>query len=210
MKHKHFGIEIREGKHGLKLTKANFIAGSRCCSFPGQYGAEYDGEGLAKYIRDCLKHFELSRKYFASLNPKDFDEAVRRFTRNNPEFEPVADLSEYKGKPGYYMMVLDDYRQVYLGTTRDIYTRIRKHWKEVKPLDRLISGSVDSSIISIDSFRCLDTTRIFVCATPEVYDHENKYIEQLPSEFLCNRTVGGKLKGGYGEAISLRRTRNLM
>jgi len=37
---------------------------------------------------------------------------------------------------------------------------IRQHWSKTKQFDRLLWGSVTESIISIDSFRALDTTRI--------------------------------------------------
>jgi len=204
----HLGVIVREGKHGLKLNRNNYIAGSRECSFPWQYGAEYESEELARYIKDCMRSFNLNMEYYAQLCPEEFNAALERFIRENPEFEPVEDLNLYEGQAGYYMMVLDEYRQIYLGTTEDIKGRVRKHWKNVKPLDRLVSGKVENSILAIDSFRALDTTRLFACITEQTYGLENLYIEQLPEKFLCNRTIGGKLKGGLGEAISSRKIRH--
>ena len=211
----HFGVTVREGRHGLKLNRSNYVAGSRICSFPWQYGGEYDGEELARYIQDCVKNFNLNMEYFARLGRRDFNQTLDHFLVRNIDFKAVPDLKVYDGAPGYYMMVLDEYKQVYLGTTKDIKARVQKHWKNVQPLDRLISGTVGTSIISIDSFRALDTTRLYAFATPEIYGEENRYIEQIAAKYLCNRTIGGKLvdgKGkatGLGEAIGLRKTRNL-
>jgi hypothetical protein len=211
----HFGLEIRKNKYGFKLNRSNYAAGSRKCSFPWQYGAEYAEEELAEYIKDCMENYDLNMKYFAGLGLLGFDNAIKRFLHFHPEFVPVADLNAYNDRPGYYMMVLGKYRQIYLGTTHDIKRRIQKHWKTVKPLDRLISGYVETSIISIDSFRALDTTRIFVYVTPRIFGSEDAYLAQLPDKYLCNRTVGGRMKGGkgtavgLGESLGLRKTRNL-
>lgn len=53
-------------------------------------------------------------------------------------------------------MVLDEYRQVYIGATSEsagTAERIRQHWSGQKQFDRLLAGSVETSVLSIDSFR---------------------------------------------------------
>ncbi len=60
------------------------------------------------------------------------------------------------------MLVLDEYKQVYIGQSTDIKSRILHHRSKKKPFDRLIFGSVENSILSIDSFGALDTTRIYI------------------------------------------------
>ncbi|WP_091227261.1 hypothetical protein [Microbacterium sp. 3J1] len=72
----------------------------------------------------------------------------------------VTDLTQWDGVGGLYIMVLAEYRQVYVGATSSftgIAKRIRQHWTNQKQFDRLIWGDVDTSILSIDSFRALDT-----------------------------------------------------
>ena len=59
--------------------------------------------------------------------------------------------------------------------------------------DRLICGSVESSKLSIDSFRALDTTRIFVLVTNRTYHDEDKFINLFSDKYVCNRLNGGKI-----------------
>lgn len=80
-------------------------------------------------------------------------------------FEAVTDLAQFDRVAGYYMIVLDEYKQAYVGRSGDIRKRIQKHWSRQMPLDRLIFGSKESSILAIDSFRAYDTTRVFVYPT---------------------------------------------
>ena len=65
-------------------------------------------------------------------------------------------------------MVLDLYKQAYTGQAADIRMRIKRHWSGTKQFERLIFGTKESSVLSIDSFRALDTTRIFAAKTPPV------------------------------------------
>lgn len=43
--------------------------------------------------------------------------------------------------------------------------------------DRLLWGQINKSKLSIDSFRVLDTTRIFVCPTDDIYNQENQFLK---------------------------------
>lgn len=89
--------------------------------------------------------------------------------------------------------------------------RIRQHWTKGKSFDRLLfpMGNVDSSILSIDSFRALDTTRIYIYITDETYSSEDKFSNQFSDKFVCNRITGGKITGGLLQAITMMKMRNL-
>ena len=91
-------------------------------------------------------------------------------------------------------MVLDEYRQVYVGVANSstgIAKRIRQHWTHQKEFDRLLWGSIETSILAIDSFRALDTTRIFAVKTDQFFAGENPLLEKFPRKFALNRVMGG-------------------
>lgn len=71
-------------------------------------------------------------------------------------------------------------------------------------------GAVDSSILSIDSFGALDTTRIFIYLTEMTFDDENEFINQFPAKFVCNRIGGCKITGGLLQAITMMKKRKLV
>jgi hypothetical protein len=50
---------------------------------------------------------------------------------------------------------------------------------------------VETSILSIDSFRALDTTRIFAMKTLDYFDEEISVLAQFPPKFALNRFMGG-------------------
>lgn len=133
--------------------------------------APYYTDNKCEYLqKQALENYDKNIKYFDSLDSEEFNKEIDAFLKNNPSFVPVYDLREYSGVAGVYIMVLDEYKQIYIGVTRSklgIKGRIQAHWSNVKPLDRLIFGSVDYSILSIDSFRAYDTTRIYVEPHPE-------------------------------------------
>jgi hypothetical protein len=59
------------------------------------------------------------------------------------------------------------------------------------PFDRLIFGSVESSVLSIDSFRAHDTTRIFAVHTTQTEALEERLVEAANPDYLLNRDAGG-------------------
>ena len=108
------------------------------------------------------------------------------------EFVEISDLKNYIGISGIYVMVLDEYKQVYIGITNNgIKERIKQHWNANKEPERLIFGQAFNSVLSIDSFGALDTTRIFVKTDGDLYAIENKFVEEFDKRFLLNRTMGG-------------------
>lgn len=185
---KHFNINLRDKTDGFELNKENFSSGSKLNSFTK--GKIYSEELCLKLINSCDQNYDLSMEYFKRLSINEFNQEIDLFVRKY-DFKQVYDLSNYSNKKGYYLMVLDKYLQLYLGTSTDIKKRIIRHWSNTLPLDRVIHWSAEVSKISIDSFRALDTTRIFIKESNDVYIDENNYINEFSNKFTCNRTSGG-------------------
>lgn len=161
--------------------------------------------------KDALYNFDLNMAFYEKLDRNEFNEEIEHFLSANPKFAEVKDLRKYKNVTGIYIMVLDEYKQIYVGQTNNIKDRIQKgHWTATKTLDRLIFGGIDKSILSIDSFRHLDTTRIFVCTDVNDLDNEEyNFVENAFSpKFLANRTGGGGRS--FFEAIIERKNRDLL
>ncbi|MGD9570000.1 MAG: GIY-YIG nuclease family protein [Sedimentibacter sp.] len=213
----HFGLKIIEGKHGLKLTRENYALVSNKNSlvrfsrdiYADEEGKIYSDEWCAEQLDNCLKNYDLNMEYFSLLSREDFNTEINKFLEDNKCFLEIFDLNLYEEKSGYYIMVIDEYCQLYIGTTNNIKRRIRQHWSKSKPFDRLLfpMGAVDSSILSIDSFRALDTTRIYVYLTERTFDDEDEFINQFPAKFVSNRLDGGKITGGLFQAITMMKKR---
>lgn len=157
----------------------------------------------------CKDNYELNMLFYSNLDEQKFNKKINAFLRRNTGFKPVIDLNDYAGEQGYYLMVLDEYKQIYIGTSSNIKKRIQSHWTIRKAFDRLLFGSVEESRISIDSFRALDTTRIYAYKTWKTYDDEDKYIRFFPDEFVCNRVAGGAMELGTLQAYGTRKERKL-
>ena len=65
------------------------------------------------------------------------------------------------------------------------------HWNGKKSLERLLFGDICSSILSIDSFGALDTTRIFYIKTHSTFENEEKIVKNFDCKYVLNRTAGG-------------------
>lgn len=214
---KHFGVEIISRKHGLRLTRENYAEISNKNSLSKfDYDFYLDDEGKfytekwckQQYI-DVMTNFDLNMEYFSQLNHVQLEFEIVEFLRRNKDFKEVTNLSLLDGETGYYLMVLDDYCHVYIGISTNIFQRIKNHWNVRKPFDRLLlpMGNVDGSTLSIDSFRALDTTRLYAFITDNIYDSEDDYINQFSPEFCSNRVGGGVIS--LPEAIATLKTRKL-
>lgn len=204
----HFGVTVREGTYGFKLSREKYAiinnknSLGKFDSLKNAYADEeanyYTEEWCDSYRKLCLENFDLNMKFFQSLHHDEFEEEIQRFLKKNKKFIEVHDLKQYSGVGGYYLMILDQYCQVYVGTTDNIKRRIQQHWTKIKSFDRLLFPmyAVNKSILSIDSFRALDTTRIFAYKTSNLYNLEDRYIKTFSSKFLSNRISGGKLEDG--------------
>ena len=202
MVREHFGITLGESKYGYKLNRENFAIVNNKDSFGN--GKIYDDEWCKDKYNRCMQNYDINMQRLFSLNSEDFETEINIFLELHPLFEEVTDLNIYDGVSGYYMMVLDNYCQVYIGTSDNIKQRILEHWKKVVPFDRVIFGNVETSIFSIDSYRAFDTTRIYVYRTNYTFTNEDKLINSINPIYCCNRTKGGNLSG-LGEAITNRK-----
>lgn len=143
----------------------------------------------------AMENYDINMRYYASLDQNEFEEAVQKFIKRRG-FREITDLykietifdEEYLG--GYvYLMILGEYKQVYIGMTEraDVTERIKEHWTRKRAFDRLVFGSTSNSHISIDSFGPLDTTQIYIKACTDPIRTENRYIRLFDKRFLLNR-----------------------
>lgn len=200
----HFGVKLQQKPSGFKLTRDNYIDK---ITFKSRDSKEYYYLNIEEHTERRLYNFDLNMKYFNSLSKDEFNIELENFIGKTKVFKEITDLNTVNDVSGYYIMVLDEYNQVYIGTSGDIKKRIQSHWSKQKEFDRLIFGSKEDSILSIDSFRAFDTTRIFVYPTYKTYDLEDKFINHFKSKYLLNRTSGGSLTG-LDEAIVNRKARD--
>lgn len=119
-------------------------------------------EFCKKYQEACLMVYDANMNFFKKLDRKDFEENIDNILNKDTGYNAVTNLNDYKEKSGIYVMILDEYKQIYVGQSKDIRRRILTHWKKEPRFDRLIFPSISKSNISIDSFGVLDTTRIYV------------------------------------------------
>lgn len=227
----HFGITMTLRTRGYKLSRENYAIISNRSTFGKNivymhalennnekfikgYSEIYaDKEGLIysdswceKHLAEVMQNFDLNMKFFERLDHVKFEDEIAKFLKKTKFFE-ITNLSDYSCS-GYYVVILDKYCQVYIGTTKDIKKRIRQHWSGGKMrFDRLICGSITKSKLSIDSFRALDTTRILVYLTSEIYCQEDKFINYFSNEFVCNRTCGGIMEFGELSVAANMKTR---
>lgn len=152
----------------------------------------YTDTYVEKHYKDCMENFKLNMNYFNSLDKNEFNDYLDKFIEKK-KFIETKDLNELKDISGIYIIVLDEYKQVYIGTSKDIKRRILSHWRKKKEFSRLIYGKVDTSILSIDSFGALDTTRIYYkeLGYSALFDAEEKYVSAFKNDYRLNRVAGG-------------------
>lgn len=172
----------------------------------------YSKEYVESQYKDCMENFDLNMKFFESLNYNDFNKELQQFIKKY-KFIEIFDLNKLSCS-GTYIMVLDKYKQVYIGISENIKNRIIKHWHAKKQFDRLIFGTVTTSRLSIDSFGALDTTRIFYLQENSYRLLEDKYISNFNDKYILNRIAGGinnetDLELRNIEILSTRKKRNL-
>lgn len=217
---KHFEIPLPRSEGELRLSRENYICTTRDGRYYLERGRLRDSPEEWDAVREgALRNYDLTMAWCERLPQAEFEYAIERLPERFPALEPVADLTEWTDVPGVYVLVLDGYRQVYVGLARSrggIRQRIVVHWQRKLAFNRLLAGPVERSILSIDSFRALDTTRILAARVGDGADGgaeaarlERAVFEGVPAPFLCNRTVAGDLPGGLHEAIARRRYRQL-
>ena len=147
-----------------------------------------------KYHKACMINYDLNMNFIKNLDKEKFVSVIDKIIKDYNMIK-ITDLNTCKGKKGIYMMVLDNYKQVYIGqTTRDIRERILRHWKNKPCFDKVLFGRETSSVISIDSYGFLDTSRIYTIFLDDwkkIDEYEENMINNIPNEFLVNRIGGG-------------------
>lgn len=198
----HFGLNLKS-KKDFFLSRGNYAEISNKSSLPkfpidiyeDDEGKFYKDPWCEKHYSNVMENFDLNIEFFKKLDQSRFNNEINDFLKKHNEFIQVEDLNDFDKKSGYYIMVLDSYKQLYIGTALDIKQRIKTHWQKNKSFDRLLfpMNAVDTSTLSIDSFKALDTTRIYAYQTKRMYDFEDKFINAFSPEFLCNRIAGGRM-----------------
>lgn len=211
----HFGLAVRRGaKYGLRMTRETYAQISKRSStviprdrylrhwertahlYEDDDHTIHTDEWCKAHQGRALRNYDLNIALFASLDPMEFHAAVESALGANPRLVEVTDLNKWDGKTGLYVMVLGEYKQVYVGITNGmggIKARVRQHWSANKQFDRLLFGPENESILSIDSFRALDTTQIFAARVRDPHALEDQVINAFPAKFVINRIRGGSL-----------------
>lgn len=217
----HFGVKLINRGKSFKLNRNEFALVDTRPSLPffksllkynaytDEFGTSYREEWCEEYRELCLKNYDLNMQYFSMLDEEQFNHSLESFLGQYNRFKEVFDLKEYSDVEGYYIMILGEYKQVYIGKTNDIKKRIMRHWSTTKAFDctLLPMYAYKKSCFSIDFFRALDTTRIFAWKKRVTSGIEGRLIRDFPSEFCTNR-IGGDVTNLI-QAIGTINKRNL-
>lgn len=152
----------------------------------------YTDEYVKEHSADCEINYDLNMKYFASLDETAFRDYLTKFVEKN-KLPYVKDLSKVNNMTGIYILVLGQYKQVYIEQSNNIKRRILQHWSNKKEFDRRIFGRVKDSILPIDSFSALDTTEIYYKESTiwNINELEEKLVRKFNQKYLLNRVAGG-------------------
>lgn len=186
-------------EHFQKMYKRMPEEYSKC--FEDESCEAYTDSWCEKHREKCLKNFDLNMQYMEKISKEEFDSTLDAFIKKHRKIEQIFDLNDCKGMSGIYILVLDKYKQIYIGQSTNIKNRILSHWNKTKPFDRLLFGQVNKSILSIDVFGAFDTTRIYVYPTEDTYRVEAKLVREMSSKYMLNRTAGGI--GDNSEMVNL-------
>ena len=170
----------------------------------------YSDAWCKQWREKCLYNYDLNMAFFNNLKDKDFEKALSKLLKSIRKMREITNLAECSGMSGIYVMILDKYKQMYIGQSSNIKSRIMGHWSKKMSFDRLIYGygKEESSVLSIDSFGALDTTRIFVLETDDLDDCERKIVNKVPDIFKLNRVGGGMPTDAYAKVEILANTNN--
>lgn len=213
----HFGETLQKRKYSFKLVRDEFALPNTTPSLPkfnflikkNAYAdstcKKYSQEWCEEYRKVCLQNYDLNMKYFASLSKDDFNDELEKYLWRHKGFHEIRKLAYCDGLEGYYMMVLDEYKQVYIGQTDDIKKRIKQHWRNTRSFDCTLFPMYNiNSVFSIDFFRALDTTRIFVWESAADDQTEAELIDDFPKKYCTNR-VGGGVHDALAAAATLNK-----
>ena len=205
----HFGVWLTKSNQ-LNISKDHYATIDKQNSFvnkekrPRQYlydlnPSQYEDESCTIYSdayctqhqKACFENYDINMDRFKQI-PRDRFEGVVNYLITAAPFQKIEDLTRCN-YCGLYIMVLDRYKQIYIGVAQNIKDRIKKHWYAKKKFDRLIFGTVEHSVISIDSFGALDTTRIYILPMPfqNLREAEAGFVNSINPMYTLNRVNGG-------------------
>lgn len=150
----------------------------------------WNEEDYSRQRRKAALNFDLNMQLFSSLDTAAFSSYISAQIQKH-RFIRCDNLLNLRSVSGVYMLVLDEFKQVYIGQSSDIYKRIRSHWTKKKSLERLIFGKVWNSILCIDSFGALDTTRVYYIKANSTFALEEQIVSDFNPVYTLNRTSGG-------------------
>jgi len=179
----HFGIKIKE-KPTNNINKEIYLSAKP----EGMRGWKEEHYPLQRMRAEI--NFDANILYFSSLEKNKFLSYIEKYVEQF-KFKECTNLNDLNYIEGIYMLVLDQYKQIYIGQSTNIKNRIIRHWNGRKSLERLIFGDICNSKLSIDSFGALDTTRIFYIKTNSCFILEEKILKILDDRYTLNRTAGG-------------------
>lgn len=190
----HFGVVFNEEKTSKYMTKNNFVNRNLKQNML-----------LTDYAKNkALNNYDLNMKYFDNLNHTEFDNELNKLL-NIYAFVKINDLNFLKGRKGIYILVLDNYKQIYIGqTNHDLKNRIIRHFTIEIPFQRV--PFVRYNTLPIDAFKPLDITRIYTLYSSEqniLDEFESKLINKCNKKYLLNKTIGGKANNYMDLAIRL-------
>ena len=207
----HFGVRIKKSENN-KIARENYaIIDKKSSTWYSKRKLLYKtAEERQKYYDDeecrvysdsyceehqekCLINFDKNMEFFKQIPKAEFEIALQKLIESNKRLRQIFDLNDCKGMSGIYVLVLDEYKQIYIGQAVDIKRRIMQHWSRQKQFDRLIFGSVNNSVLSIDSFGALDTTRIYILETDRLNSFERLVVKNFPAHLKMNRIGGGTI-----------------
>lgn len=210
----HFGESLRSSRYGFTVSREMYgLPNRKPSQRPNRERySEERWQQMAWAYRDdeyrehsdlfcvawrdmALVNFDLSMAYFDSLNPDEFNDSLSNLVRHHV-LQEVEDLKDYNQQAGVYVMVFDEYKVMYLGQSTDIRKRIKRHWADRKPFDRLLFGDEFSSVFPVDEFRSLDNSRLYALKTDDYYEVERELTEQADRRFTLNRINGGLINLG--------------
>ena len=162
------------------------------------YYVTYSDKFFEKEEKELMLNYKINMDYFDSLSKDEFIEKVETFKVKYRKAIQITDLNDDRlDGMGYYVLILDNYKQVYVGATRNLKERILQHWQREKEYDRRIFGNAKESKISIDSFGPFDTTRIFIIPDffylDDTYPKEKQLIKFFGNKHVINRVDGNIL-----------------
>lgn len=204
----HFNAKIYERIDGMKLTRENYINYDKVWDNKLEeslgtisVGDEFE-QWKEKKIKDAYLNFDMHIERFKQLSRDEFNKELSKLvTMYN--FVELFDLNEVKDVVGCYIIVLDEYKQLYIGSTsKCIKRRVLSHWTNREAISRLVFGSVEKSILSVDSFRAYDTTKIFYLVTDENWNEEESMVSDALVKFCLNRTAGGENDIGLLKSVA--------